>query len=195
MFWPKKNLPDLQGIPLSLNGFRVRLRPPVLSDYQDWTRVRAKNKAYLTPYEPLWHPQALSRDFFRRRVERQQKDWMQDRAYSFLIVNQKDGGLIGGVNINSVCRGAGQYGSLGYWIDEDLQGQGLMAESLRLIIDFSFDQIKLQRLNAACLPHNSRSINLLLKLGFSEEGFAEKYIQINGTREDHRLFGLNRPDA
>ncbi len=190
MIWPKKKLPDLQGIPLSLNGFRVRLRPPVLSDYEDWTNIRGKNKNYLTPFEPRWHEKALEKDFFQRRIARQHKDWKDGRAYSFLIIDRQNEKLIGGINVNHVCRGASQCGSLGYWIDEELQGQGLMAESLRLVIDFSFDQAGLHRLNAACLPRNDRSINLLLKLGFEEEGFAKKYIRINGVWEDHRLFGL-----
>ncbi len=194
MLWPKKKFPSPDSIPLTLEGFRVRLRPPVLSDYPHWNEVRLRNKDYLTPFEPRWNPKALEKEFFRRKLARQQKDWEQDRGYSFLILNKADDTLIGGVNINHVCRGSAQNASLGYWIDEDLQGQGLMTESLRLIIEYSFSILKLHRLSAATMPHNARSISVLKRLGFVEEGFAKRYIQINGTWEDHVLFGLTAPE-
>lgn len=194
MIWPKKKLPDLNSIPLSLNGFRVLLRPAVLADYESWKEVRSRNKDYLVPFEPRWHAEALDEKFFQRRIARQHKEWKEGRAYSFLITDRQTNEIIGGININHVCRGAAQSGSLGYWIDEKRQGQGFTAESLRLVIDFAFDQIGLYRLNAACLPHNTRSINLLSKAGFAEEGFARNYIQINGKWEDHKLFGLNNTE-
>jgi ribosomal-protein-alanine N-acetyltransferase len=49
-------------------------------------------------------------------------------------------------------------------------------------------------MNAATLPHNRKSQTMLLRLGFSEEGFAKKYIQIDGRRQDHILYGLDAAD-
>ena len=64
-----------------------------------------------------------------------------------------------------------------------------MFEVAKLAMDYAFEKLNLRRLNAACLPDNHRSAKLLLKLGFEEEGFAKKYLQINGQWQDHRLFG------
>ena len=99
--------------------------------------------------------------------------------------------MIGGMNVNNICRGAAQYATLGYWISEDHQGQGYMSEALRLTLQFCFERLKLHRVNAACLPNNARSENLLRRAGFKHEGFAEKYISINGAWRDHVLYGLN----
>lgn len=180
-------LPDI-----SLEGFRIFLRPPCTKDWQQWAQVRGENRDHLEPYEPRWVEDCLSEDFFRRRLKRQSYDWQIERACSFLIFKKQEDVLIGGMNINNICRGAAQYASLGYWIDRDHQGQGYMSEALRLTVQYCFEELKLHRIHAACIPDNERSKNLLLRGGFSEEGFAKRYLQINGTWQDHVLFSLIR---
>ncbi len=164
-------------------------RPPVLSDYRQWIAVRGANQAGLKPFEPSWPKDWADKAFFERRTQRQIQDWQTGRAYAFLIL-KPDQTLIGGVNINNVCRGAAQFASLGYWLDTAHQGQGYMHDALGLIAEFAFEDLGLHRLNASCIPRNTRSKNLLLRSGFQEEGFARKYLRINGVWEDHHLFGL-----
>jgi ribosomal-protein-alanine N-acetyltransferase len=50
--------------------------------------------------------------------------------------------------------------------------------------------LRLHRVEAACLPHNTASRKLLAKSGFREEGYAREYIAIDGAFQDHVLFGL-----
>lgn len=178
--------------PLWLHGSRVDLRPPTLSDWTVWARIRGRNRDALKPLEPLWPENALSESFFIRRLQRQVRDWDSDQAYSFLMFGKDGGDLIGGININHVARGAAQYASLGYWLDKDHQGHGYMTEGLGLVIEYAFSALTLHRLNAACLPENERSIALLKRLRFEEEGFARSYVQIAGRWRDHILFGRVR---
>jgi ribosomal-protein-alanine N-acetyltransferase len=182
--------PVIDAMPdIVLTGARLTARVARREDGPDWLAARRKNRDALEPFEPAWPPDALSAAHFQRRLERQTADWRMGRAQPF-IIRLTDGALIGGININNITRGAAQFASLGYWLDADHQGQGYMAEAVRLIIAYAFDELKLHRLNAGCLAHNTRSRNLLLKLGFAEEGFAEKYLEINGAWQDHVLFGL-----
>jgi ribosomal-protein-alanine N-acetyltransferase len=176
-------LPDI-----ALEGSRVVVRPPQREDWVDWAAVRRKNQDFLKPFEPVWPQNALDADHFDRRLRRQAADWQTGRAHAFLIFMKAD--LVGGININNICRGAAQFASLGYWLAKDAQGRGYMAEALRLICGYAFADLKLHRLNAGCLPDNARSRNLLLRAGFREEGFAEKYLEIDGRWQDHILFGL-----
>lgn len=183
-------LPDFE-----IRGSRILLRPPQVSDEGEWIAVRKRNKKFLKPYEPSWSRDALTPAFFQRRIVRQRRDWVNDRAYAFFIFKQppnKDERpkMIGGININNVCRGAAQFASLGYWLDEWHQGQGFMRAALRMIIYFSYEELKLNRLNASVLPDNESSQNLLRRVGFEEEGFAKAYIEIDGKWQDHILFGL-----
>ncbi len=184
--------PDPELPRVRLEGVRVVLEPPRVADWAEWENVRRRNQSYLQSFEPLWPEDCLSRDFFKRRLKRQQWDWENDMARYFLIRLREDGALIGGINLNQIHLGAARHASLGYWLDEARQGQGYMAESAALVIDYAFRTLNLQRVHAACVPENERSIRLIKRLGLSEEGFVKEYIQINGVWRDHHLFGLTR---
>ncbi len=179
--WLHNNTPNLVGA-------RVVLSAPSIVDYGDWAEIRQKNKAFLMPYEPQWHPKTLNKSAYKLRLIKQ-KTLVADKQGAFFFI-RKDNKIIGGLNINNIHYGVLCAGSLGYWLGEGYQGQGYMNESLQLVIDYAFNTLGLKRLNAACLPDNERSAKLLLKAGFDEEGFAKNYLQINGRWQDHRLFGL-----
>lgn len=177
-----------------LEGERIILRHPEAGDYEQWKTVRGRNRLFLKSYEPTWPENCLSADFFARRLRRQQSDWQQDRARHFLIFEKSSGQLLGGININDIKRGVSQNASLGYWLDEDIQGQGLMAEAMILILHYAFTNLNLHRIHAACIPDNERSKKLLIRAGFQEEGFAKSYLKIDGRWQDHILFGFCKQD-
>lgn len=192
--WPLKSV-KLAPSGLRLEGTRIDLISPQLEDYEAWEKVRRRNQNFLKPYEPQWTKDALTKDFFKRRLKKQGKAMSEGRGVFFLIHDKKSNKIIGGINMNDIQYGAARYASLGYWLDKDLLRQGYMHEAGLLVIDYAFNTLKLHRLNAACLIANIASINLLLKLGFQEEGLAKKYLKINGKWQDHRLFGLINPNA
>jgi len=65
-----------------------------------------------------------------------------------------------------------------------------MSEGLALLLDFAFQRLRLHRLEAACLPGNVASRGLSPRTGFREEGYAEKYLCIDGKWQDHVLFAI-----
>lgn len=189
--WPLKKK-SIISYP-QLKGQRIYLSVPKIENYKDWEEVRRRNQDFLKPYEPKWANNPLSKEFFKQRLKRQKKAMNAGRGVFFLIHHYESRKIIGGININDIQYGAARYASLGYWLDEPYLRQGYMSEAAHLVIDYAFDTLKFNRLNAACLSGNVASIKLLLKLGFKEEGFARKYLQINGKWRDHRLFGLINP--
>lgn len=191
MIWPLREKHVLPAVELRTE--RLLLRPAVLSDYPQWKMVRQRSFPYLKPFEPAWPDGCLTADFFARRVKRLVNEWENDRTYAFLILKH-DGALVGGININNVCRGAANYGSLGYWLDQEAQGHGYMTEAGEAVLDYAFSTLYFSRMNAATLPHNDKSRAMLQSLNFTEEGFAKNYIQIDGRRQDHVLYGLNAAD-
>jgi len=188
MLW-KKSV-DINFPAVRLSGSRVFMRPPAIGDYEAWIDVRARNEERLRPFEPVWAQSWREEETFHRRLERQSRYWAQGMHCSFLIFKEADSALIGGMNINNICRGAAQYGSLGYWIDSAHEGQGYMAEALALTLKYAFEDLGLHRVNAASLLHNERSRKLLVTAGFRHEGEARKYLEINGEWQDHILYGL-----
>ena len=68
-----------------VEGEGVFLRSPQMSDYPEWAALREASRAFLTPWEPTWPPDDLTRSAFRRRLRRYAEDQRTDQAYSFLL--------------------------------------------------------------------------------------------------------------
>ena len=102
--------------------------------------------------------------------------------------------LLGGVTLSNLRRGVAQTASLGYWIGGRYARQGFMTEALSGVLEFSFGELGLHRVEAACLPTNIASRGLLLRMGFREEGYARKFLRINGQWQDHVLFAILREE-
>ena len=177
-----------------LEGEKTMLRAPVERDWRAYAELRAASRAFLEPWEPTWPSDALSRDAFHRRLNRYASDWRDDAGYSLFLFDRESADLVGGISLSNVRRGVAQCGTLGYWMGHAHAGQGYMREGLGLLLDFCFDELGLHRVEAACLPHNAPSKNLLLGRGFSEDGYARKYLKIRGTWQDHLLFSLLSAD-
>ncbi|MGB5950058.1 MAG: GNAT family protein [Parvibaculum sp.] len=175
-------------------GDGVRLRSPQMGDYEEWAALREKSRAFLTPWEPTWPEDDLSKASYRRRIRRYLREIRADRAYPFFIFREQDGALVGGCTLSNVQRGVQQSCALGYWAGEIHAGRGYVTRAVRALIPYVFEELKLHRLQAACLPENERSKAVLRKCGFREEGYARGYLRINGVWRDHLVFAILRDD-
>ncbi len=152
------------------------------------------SRQHLTPWEPKWARDELTRSCFRRRLRQFQREMRDDHGYAYLIFREPDAQLVGGLNIGNVRRGVAQAASLGYWIGLPHVGRGLMTDAVRAVVRFAFGPLGLNRLEAACLPNNVASARVLEKTGFVREGRARRYLKINGEWHDHDLFALLNDD-
>jgi [ribosomal protein S5]-alanine N-acetyltransferase len=176
-------------------GEGVYLRGPTMGDYGEWAELRTRSRAYLTPWEPTWPPDDLTRAAFRRRLRRYMRDVREDLAYPFFVFREGDDALVGGMTISNVHRGVQQSCTLGYWAGEIYSGNGYTTAAVRALACFIFDELQLHRIQAACLPENERSQAVLTKCGFTNEGIARGYLRINGAWRDHVVFGLLTGDT
>jgi [ribosomal protein S5]-alanine N-acetyltransferase len=178
-----------------IRGQEVYLRYPRIADYANWAQLRGESREFLTKWEPVWADDELTRGAFRRRIKRYQKETRLDSAYVFFVFRISDDTLMGGCTLSNVRRGVTQCCALGYWIGARFARQGYMFDAVRALIPFIFGTLGLHRIEAACLPENEASRNLLLKAGFHEEGLARKYLRINGEWSDHMLLALLEDEA
>lgn len=173
-----------------LEGRRVILRPPSTRDAAAWVSIRRESAEFLKPWEPTWPSDACTAAAFHRRRLQVRDEWRAETGYGFLIFRRDDGALLGGITLSNVRLGVARTGNLGYWMGEPHARKGYMTEAVRCVLDYSFEKLRLHRVEAACLPANQASRGLLLKCGFHEEGLAREYLKINGRWCDHVTFGI-----
>jgi ribosomal-protein-alanine N-acetyltransferase len=175
-------------------GEGIVLRAPQMADFAAWAQLRETSQKFLTPWEPTWPADDLTRSSFRRRIKRYSEDQRSDLAYAFFVFRKHDDVLLGGLTLANIRRGCAQAASLGYWMGAAHARQGHMTAAVNAIIPFAFGTLKLHRIEAACIPANVASVRLLEKTGFKREGFARQYLCIDGVWQDHLLYARLRDD-
>ena len=176
----------------TLIGRYVLLRPLTVDDYDRWLEVRQRNADWLRP----WEPQQLGsqvdsagdRSAFAARCSARQRERQLGTGFGYgLFV---DGDFSGEINISSVQRGPFQSCYVGYWIDEARAGRGYMPEAVVLVSRLAFEELHLHRVQISIIPRNAASRRVVEKLGWRDEGIAERYLEINGVWEDHVRYAM-----
>jgi ribosomal-protein-alanine N-acetyltransferase len=179
----------------TIEGQGVVLRLPQMAEFEEWAALRTASRDFLTPWEPSWPADDLTRAAFRRRLKRYAEDWRTDQSYAFFIFRKQDNLLLGGLTLANVRRGVAQAGSIGYWLGMRFARNGYMTAAVKGVLPFCFETLRLHRVEAACIPTNTASIRLLERCGFLREGYARQYLCINGVWQDHLLFARLKDDA
>jgi ribosomal-protein-alanine N-acetyltransferase len=174
-----------------VEGKTVRLRPPATADYAQWSKLRGDSRDFLTPWEPAWAPDELSRAGFQRRLRRYAQTARDGTGHMFFVFDRKSGELAGGCQLSNIRQGVAQSAvTLGYWMGKKYAGQGLMTDAVVALVRHAFDRMSFHRVEAACIASNAASRRVLAKAGFNAEGTARKYLKINGEWQDHLLFAI-----
>ena len=173
---------------------RLTLRPPQHSDYRAWASLRETSREFLTPWEPAWATDHLTRKSFTNRVYWAQRSIAGGTAVPVFMIRRDDQALVGAITLDHIRRGPAQAGTTGYWVGEAHARQGYMREAIGGLVHFAFTDLDLSRIEAACLPENTASRGLLEKSGFKYEGVAQSYLQIAGRWRTHVLYANLRND-
>ncbi len=173
---------------------RLTLRQPVLTDFRDWSSLRESSADFLTPWEPQWAADHLSRKGFANRVYWSQRSISSGSAVPLFLFRREDDILVGAITLDNIRRGPAQSGTLGYWTGQPHARKGYMREALQAVSHYAFERLDLSRLEAACLPENAPSRRLLESCGFKYEGVAQSYLQIAGRWRTHVLYAALRGD-
>ncbi|MCT4333063.1 GNAT family N-acetyltransferase [Paracoccus sp. YLB-12] len=179
--------------PVRLETERIVLRLPAHSDFNAWTALRIESREFLTPWEPVWSPDHLSRKSFTNRVYWAARASRGGTALPLFLL-RRDGVLLGAITLDNIRRGPAQSGTIGYWIGKPFARQGYMREAIGALVHHAFSTLDLSRVEAACLPENAASRGVLERAGFKYEGVAQSYLQINGRWRNHVLYANLRGD-
>ena len=130
---------------------------------------------------------------FRALVRRLLRHASRDLAYPFAV--EVDGRFAGQLTVNNIVRGSAQFASLGYWLDREHAGRGVMPRAVAMAIDHCFERAGLHRIEIAVRPENSNSLRVVEKLEIREVGYAPRYLHIDGDWRDHRLYAITKEEC
>ena len=164
----------------------VTVRPLNRGDESAWLAVRNANREWLKPWEATT-PAGVRQPAvtFAAFVRQERRAWRRGESFGAIIL--VDGQLVGRVAIGGIRWGAERGGSVGYWIAESHAGLGITPRAVALLVDYGFSR-GLHRLEIAVRPENEKSLAVVRKLGFADEGVRRSYLYIDGDWRDHRIF-------
>ena len=177
---------------IDAGDFYLRLVTP--DDASAMLDLLERNRDFFRPFEPRRPPEqwsvAAQRELLLVGAERN----AQELEYGFGMFLKEDDLLIGRVNLSNIVRRAFQNAYLGYFLDRHYNGKGYMTAGVDAVVDFAFGPGRLHRVQAAVMPENVASVRVVEKVGFRLEGFAPRYLRIDGAWRDHNVYALTAED-
>lgn len=167
-------------------SLRVFVRKPTEEDCQELLSLHQRSKEYHFP----WAFPPPTEEECKNYISRCQNDDFE----GLLICHSTHKKIVGVANLSQIFYRSFQNAYLGYYVDLDFAGQGLMSEGIRLVISHAFYTLDLHRVEANIQPENIASINLVKRLGFTREGFSQRYLRIDGQWRDHERWALTVED-
>ncbi len=174
---------------------RLLLRVPGPEDAEAMAAYVIRNRDHLGPWEPRRDDGYFTEAFWRRRLAETRRQALAGTTLT-LVLQPRDAPLpriLGQITFSGITRGPFHAAYLGYGIDREAEGRGLMAEALGAALEHAFENLGLHRVMANHVPENDRSARLLERLGFVREGLAPDYLRIDGEWRDHVLTALVNP--
>ncbi|HEX5726730.1 MAG TPA: GNAT family N-acetyltransferase [Longimicrobiaceae bacterium] len=174
---------------------RLVLRLAEPGDVPAVVRYQQENQEHLAASRPRVTAEFFSEDFWHAQVHASRAEFRSDRSLRLLVFERAEPGrVIGNINFTQIQRGPAQFCFLGYGVDREREGRGLMREALEAAIRYVFEEMNLHRVMANHAPWNERSGGLLRRLGFVVEGYARDYLYLDGRWVDHVLTSLTNPN-
>ncbi|MEH0108267.1 GNAT family protein [Tersicoccus sp. MR15.9] len=183
--------------PVTLVRGPLALRPIRYRDRAEWDTVRSRNAQWLGPWEASNPEPGGALPSFRQMVAALKSQARAGTGLPFLITETRDDvpRLVGQLTVSSITYGSLMGATLGYWVDQASAGRGIAPTAVALATDHCFRHLGLHRMEINIRPENDRSLRVVQKLGFRDEGLRRAYLHIDGRWADHRSFALTAEEV
>ena len=175
-----------------LEGASCYLRTLNVKDAPALANLVYDNKLYWSVFEPLHQEEYYTASVQREKIRESIMLMQEKREYSFGIFSHERDVLIGSISLYSLKRMPFSSGLIGYSVDQKQIGKGIASEAVRLVKQFGFNDVQLNRIEAYVSPRNFGSIKVLENNHFVREGLLRKLLFINGKWEDHYMYSALR---
>jgi ribosomal-protein-serine acetyltransferase len=152
-------------------------------------KVLAANQERLARWEP-WALKPPALEETRSFLESSARNWLDGSELPVAIALRKDGQfhLAGAASLR--INGYSRSGEVGYWIDGDYEGRGLITKTVAALLDHAFGPLGIDRVTLHTDPANERSRAVARRLGFVEEALLRQVTAFPGERRDEVVYGL-----
>ena len=174
-----------QTLPV-LEGARIRLRPLRMDDAPEVFAMFSDARVTRFWSFQAWTEPAQADAWLAERM-----GWGPPSVFGWAMADRAGDRFIGTTALFSLS-GPLHRAELGYSLMPSLQGQGLAGEAVRRALDFGFETLGLERIEADVDPRNEASCRLAERLGFQREGLLRNRWRVGGEFADSILYGLLR---
>lgn len=167
------------------------LRPASAEDAESYVAYLERNWPRFRGAMPTADDNTFAAEAHRRRFAALANGSQRPQAVALLLIDREDPArVLGDITFSNIVYGPLRACHVGFKIDGELQGQGVMRRALEHCCEMMFARFGLHRIMANYRPENIRSGALLKRLGFEREGFARDYLHLDGEWRDHVLTSL-----
>jgi len=188
------DFPPVHRWPVSLRCGALVLAPFRAQDADEVMDVRARNAAWLQPWDPSAPTPAERWRSTAQRMKSIGEAARRGQSLPWLIrwaqPGQSRAPVIGQCTVSNIVYGSALSASIGYWIDRMYAGRSIVPAAVALATDYAVRTVGLHRIEICIRPENRPSLRVVEKLGFRYEGRRPRYIHIAGDWRDHEVFAL-----
>jgi len=173
----------------SLNTARLLLRPfenndaPTVQMLAGVREVSDMTEAIPHPYED-----GMAEEW----IATHSQTWNQMNGATFAVCDLETKLLIGCVGLTIAKRH--NRATLGYWVGVEFWGKGYCTESSKAVLEFAFNKLNLNRIDAIHLTHNPASGAVMRKIGMRHEGTHRQYVFNNNIHSDVESYAILAAD-
>lgn len=164
----------------------IELRPYLEEDAEEIFTAVMENYDHLHPFLH-WVVPEYSLEGVKEFIKQSQQASQEKLREGFGIFH--NGKLIGSIGFNRFDWNA-KVTELGYWIAKDFSGRGIITKSCKVLINYAFDELNLNRVEIRCAAENVRSRAIPEKLGFKLEGILRQALWRQTRLYDDTIYGL-----
>ena len=111
----------------------------------------------------------------------------------FDLIEKKNKIVIGSCGFHNWIKNH-ERSEIGYEIHKQYQNQGYMSEAIEKVINYGFQEMNLNRIEALIDPMNENSIRIITKYGFKQEGILRGHYKNKHEFEDSIMYSLLKSD-
>ncbi len=156
-----------------------------------------RNASFLKEWDPKRDDYFYTLSLQRQLLKDDLTDFKNKTLVKFWLISKDTNKIIGNVCFSNIIMGNFKSSYMSYKLDENEINKGYITEAINKAVNIMFNDFGLHRIEVNIIPRNSRSLRIMEKLNFIEEGFSKTYLKINGVWEDHIHFAKynNNPDC